>query len=168
MEFSWTITCVGMNLGETNFINIRGNYLIKVLTYWKSKWHSYGSQIRGKTRWSLWMWFQTLSCQELKFPKLCQTWTAPAILKAVSLGETKQDLIGSRVKFRTNISILFLSNTYSPQYWAVSKEKGDFQLSRTLWGLIGTDPSSIPSGLAPLWSTQIIGYHAYYLSFLDA
>lgn len=126
MEFSWTITCVGMNLGGKIFLNIRGNYLIKVLTYWKSKWHSYGSQIRGKTQWSLWVWFQILSCQELKFPKLCQTGTPPAILKAVSVGETKQDLIGSCVKFRTNIYILFLSNTYPTQYWAASKKKGDF------------------------------------------
>ena len=61
-----------------------------------------------KLKWSLWVWFQTLSCQELKFPKLCQAWTPPAILKAVSAGETKQDLLGSCVKFRTNIFILFL------------------------------------------------------------
>ena len=62
IEFSWTITYDGMNLGETNFLNIRGNYLIKVSTYWKAKWNSSGSDIQGKTQWPLWMWFQTRSC----------------------------------------------------------------------------------------------------------
>lgn len=40
----------------------------------------------------------------------------PFSKQSVSVGETKQDLIGSCVKFRTNIFILFLSNTYPTQY----------------------------------------------------
>ena len=40
--------------------------------------------------------------------------------------------------------------------------------SRTLRGLPRTDPSPISSGVAPLWSTQIIVSYAYFLSFSDA
>ena len=44
-------------------------------------------------------------CQELELSELCQTQTPPAILKAVSAGETEQDTAGSSVKFMNNLLI---------------------------------------------------------------